>query len=88
MDRQFLSHSHQDIGYTPPMDGCSLRAIWRRWIDLARWDEGHPRRPALLNTEATWSIAGNLKAYAGTDKAARLIRAVRDGVINIDAPLG
>lgn len=54
-----------------------------------RADEGlSRRRPLLLEYEATWSIAGYLEAYAGTDKAARLIRAVRDGVINIDAPLG
>mgnify|MGYP005976473883 FL=1 len=87
----FLSHSHQDIGYTHrQMDVMKLQ--WRnleRAMDLAERTKDYPEGARYRwNTEATWSIAGYLEAYAGTDKAARLIQAVRDGVINIDAPLG
>lgn len=87
----FLSHSHQDIGYTHrQMDVMKFQ--WRnleRAMDLAERTKDYPEGARYRwNTEATWAIAGYLEAYAGTDKAARLIQAVRDGVINIDAPLG
>lgn len=73
----FLSHSHQDIGYTHrQMDVMKLQ--WRnleRAMDLAERTKDYPEGARYCwNTEATWSIAGYLEAYAGTDKAARLIQ--------------
>ncbi len=87
----FLSHSHQDIGYTHrQMDVMKLPVAQSGACDgPRRADEGlSRRRPLPLEYRSDVVDRWYLEAYAGTDKAARLIRAVRDGVINIDAPLG
>ena len=40
-------------------------------MDLAERTKDYPEGARYCwNTEATWSIAGYLEAYAGTDKAA------------------
>ena len=87
----FLPHSHLDIGYTHrQMDVMKLQ--WRnfeRAIDLAERTKDYPEGSRYhWNTEATWPVTGYLEEYAGTEKAERIIQAIKDGVINVDAPLG
>ncbi len=87
----FLPHSHQDIGYTHrQMDVMHLQ--WRnleRAIDLAERTKDYPEGARYRwNTEATWSLMGYLEAYAGTERAERVLRAIREGVIHVDATLG
>ena len=87
----FFSHSHLDIGYTHrQMDVMKLQ--WRnfeRAMDLAERTKDYPEGARYCwNTEATWPLAGYLEEYAGTEKAERIIKAIKDGVINVDAPLG
>lgn len=87
----FLPHSHQDIGYTHRQSDV-MKLQWRnleRALDLAERTARYPDGARYRwNTEATWAIAGYLKAYAGTERAARLIRAVREGAIHVDMALG
>lgn len=87
----FFSHSHLDIGYTHrQMDVMKLQ--WRnfeRAMDLAERTKDYPEGARYCwNTEATWPLAGYLQEYAGTEKAERIVKAIKDGVINVDAPLG
>lgn len=87
----FFPHSHQDIGYTHRQDDV-MKLQWRnleRAIELAERTKDYPEESRFhWNTEATWSIAGYLKEYAGTDKAQRVIDAVREGSVCINAALG
>lgn len=87
----FFPHSHLDIGYTHRQDDV-MKLQWRnieRALDLAERTKDYPDGARYRwNTEVTWPIAGYLKEYAGTEKAARLIQAVRDGIINVDMSLG
>lgn len=87
----FFPHSHLDIGYTHRQDDV-MKLQWRnleRALDLAERTKDYPDGARYRwNTEVTWPIAAYLKEYAGTEKAARLIQAIRDGVINVDMALG
>lgn len=87
----FFPHSHQDIGYTHRQADV-MRLQWRnleRAMDLAERTKDYPEGARYRwNTEATWSVAGYLEHYAGTPKAERLLQAIRDGIINVDATLG
>ncbi len=87
----FLPHSHQDIGYTHRQNDV-MKLQWRnleRALELADRTKAYPDGARYRwNTEATWAVAAYLDHYAGTEKAERLIRAVREGVVNIDASLG
>lgn len=87
----FFSHSHLDIGYTHRQNDV-MKLQWRnleRALDLAERTKNYPEGTRYRwNTEVTWAIAGYLKEYAGTEKAARLKQAIRDGIINVDMPLG
>ena len=87
----FLPHSHQDIGYTHRQDDV-MKLQWRnleRAIDLAERTKDYPAGAQYRwNTEATWSIMGYLEKHAGTQRAERVLRAIREGVVNVDAPLG
>lgn len=87
----FLPHSHQDIGYTHRQDDV-MKLQWRNIehaLDLADRTKAYPDGARFRwNTEATWSVIGYLETYAGTQKAERLLQAIRDGIINVDAPLG
>lgn len=87
----FFPHSHQDIGYTHRQDDV-MRLQWRnleRAMDLADRTADYPDGARYRwNSETTWSVMGYLEEYAGTEKADRLIKAIQDGVINVDASLG
>lgn len=87
----FFPHSHLDIGYTHRQNDV-MKLQWRnieRALDLAERTKNYPDGARYRwNTEVTWPIAGYLKEYAGTEKAERLKKAVRDGIINIDMSLG
>lgn len=87
----FLPHSHQDIGYTHRQEEV-MKLQWRnleRALELAERTKEYPEGARFRwNTEATWSVAGYLEAYAGTERAERLLQAIRDGVIHVDASLG
>lgn len=87
----FFPHSHLDIGYTHRQNDV-MKLHWRnmeRALDLADRTKNYPDGARYRwNTEATWPIDGYLKEYAGTEKANRLIKAVRDGVMNVDMSLG
>lgn len=87
----FFAHSHQDIGYTHRQDDV-MRLQWRnleRAMDLAEKTMDYPEGARYRwNTEATWSVKGYLDEYAGTEKADRLVKAIKDGIINVDASLG
>lgn len=87
----FFPHSHLDIGYTHRQDDV-MKLQWRileRALDLAERTQNYPEGARFRwNTEVTWALAGYLDEYAGTEKAARLIKAIRDGVINVDMGLG
>ncbi|MDR1719365.1 MAG: hypothetical protein LBR67_04495 [Dysgonamonadaceae bacterium] len=87
----FLAHSHQDIGYTHTqaevmtLQGRNLE----RAIELAAKTADYPDGARFKwNTEATWSVKGYLDRHQGTEKAQRLLRAIRDGVVGVDASLG
>lgn len=87
----FFPHSHLDIGYTHrQMD--VMRLQWRnleRAMDLAERTKDYPEGARYRwNTEATWPLAGYLQEYAGTEKEERIVKAIRDGIINVDAGLG
>lgn len=87
----FLPHSHQDIGYTHRQRDV-MKLQWRnleRAIDLAERTKAYPDGARYRwNTEATWSVMGYLEKYAGTERAEKVLQAIRDGVVNVDAPLG
>lgn len=87
----FLSHSHQDIGYTHRQADV-MRLQWRNLehaIDLAEKTAGYPDGARYRwNTEATWALSGYLREYAGTPRAERMIEAIRKGYIGVDACLG
>ena len=87
----FLSHSHQDIGYTHRQADV-MRLQWKNLehaIELAEKTASYPDGARYCwNTEATWAIAGYLQEYAGTPKAEKLLDAIRKGYIGVDACLG
>ncbi len=87
----FFPHSHLDIGYTHRQKDV-MRLQWRnfeRAMDLAERTKDYPEGAQYRwNSEATWPLAGYLEEYAGTEKADRIIKAVKDGIINVDAGLG
>lgn len=87
----FFPHSHQDIGYTHRQEDV-MKLQWRnleRAIDLAERTAGYPEGSRFRwNSETTWSVIGYLRQYAGTEKAGKMIEAIRKGVISIDASLG
>lgn len=87
----FFPHSHLDIGYTHRQDDV-MKLQWRileRALDLAERTQNYPDGARYRwNTEATWAITAYLDKYAGTEKAARLIKAIRNGTINVDMGLG
>lgn len=87
----FFPHSHQDIGYTHRQDDV-MKLQWRnleRAMDLADRTRHYPEQARFhWNTEATWSVMGYLDAFRGTDKAARLIDAIKRGDICVNSPLG
>lgn len=87
----FFPHSHLDIGYTHRQNDV-MKLQWRnieRALDLAERTKNYPDGARYRwNTEVTWPISGYLKEFAGTEKAERLKKAVRDGIINIDMSLG
>lgn len=87
----FLPHSHLDIGYTHRQNDV-MKLQWRnieRALDLAERTKNYPEGARYRwNTEVTWPIVGYLKEYAGTEKAERLKKAVREGIINVDMSLG
>lgn len=87
----FFPHSHQDIGYTHRQDDV-MKLQWRnleRAMDLAERTASYPDGARYKwNSETTWSVMGYLEEYAGTEKAERLLQAIRDGIINVDASLG
>lgn len=84
----FFSHSHQDIGYTHRQSDV-MKLQWRnleRAIALAERTRDYPEGSRYCwNSEATWSVMGYLEEYAGTEKAERLIKAIRDTTISVDA---
>lgn len=87
----FFPHSHQDIGYTHRQNDV-MKLQWRnleRAMQLADRTRNYPAEAQYhWNTEATWSIAGYLKEFKGTEKATRLIEAIKKGDICVNAPLG
>lgn len=87
----FFPHSHLDIGYTHRQNDV-MKLQWRnleRALDLAERTKNYPEGARYRwNTEATWAVAAYLEEYAGTEKAERLIRAIRAGIINVDMALG
>lgn len=87
----FFPHSHLDIGYTHRQDDV-MKLQWRileRALDLAERTQNYPDGARYRwNTEATWAIIAYLDKYAGTEKATRLIKAIRNGTINVDMGLG
>ena len=87
----FLPHSHQDIGYTHRQDEV-MRLQWRNLehaVDLAERTASYPDGARFRwNTEATWALSGYLEKFAGTEKAERMLDAIRKGQIGVDACLG
>lgn len=87
----FFPHSHLDIGYTHRQNDV-MRLQWRnfeRAMDLAERTKDYPEGARYKwNSEATWPLAGYLQEYAGTPKADRIIEAIKNGIINVDAGLG
>lgn len=87
----FLPHSHLDIGYTHRQNDV-MKLQWRnleRAVELAKRTSDYPEGARYCwNTEATWPIAAYLEEYAGTEKAENMLRAVKEGVINVDGSLG
>lgn len=87
----FFPHSHQDIGYTHRQKDV-MHLQWRnleRALDLAERTKNYPDGARYRwNTEATWSIIGYLDEYKGTPKAERMLQAIRDSIIHVDAPVG
>jgi hypothetical protein len=87
----FLAHSHQDIGYTHRQHEVMTRQ-WtnlERAVELAEKTKDYPDGSQFKwNTEATWSLAGYLKEYEGTEKAEHLKSAIKKGQIGVDATLG
>lgn len=87
----FFPHSHQDIGYTHRQNDV-MKLQWRnleRAMQLADRTRNYPIEAQYhWNTEATWSIAGYLEEYKGTEKASRLIDAIKRGDICVNAALG
>ncbi|MCC8172181.1 MAG: glycosyl hydrolase family 38 [Parabacteroides sp.] len=87
----FFPHSHLDIGYTHRKSDV-MKLQWRnleRTLDLAERTKNYPDGARYRwNTEVTWPVAAYLEEYAGTEKAGRLIKAIREGVVNVDMALG
>lgn len=87
----FFPHSHLDIGYTHRQEDV-MKLQWQileRALDLAERTQNYPDGARYRwNTEATWAISAYLDKYAGTEKATRLIKAIRNGTINVDMGLG
>lgn len=87
----FFPHSHQDIGYTHRQNDV-MKLQWRnleRAIELAERTRHYPQGAKYKwNTEATWSIKGYLDQYAGSPKAQRVIEAIKNGDICVDASIG
>ncbi len=87
----FLPHSHQDIGYTHRQEDV-MKLQWRnleRAIELSERTAAYPEGSRFKwNSEVTWSVKGYLDHYKGTEKAQKLIKAIQNGYLGIDAPLG
>ncbi|MDL2322455.1 discoidin domain-containing protein [Bacteroidales bacterium OttesenSCG-928-A17] len=87
----FLPHSHQDIGYTHHQDDV-MKLQWRnleRAMELSARTANYPEGSRFKwNSEATWSVKGYLDYYQGTEKAEKLIEAIRKGNLGVDASLG
>lgn len=87
----FLPHSHVDIGYTHNHEEV-LAKQWRNLeqaIHLAETTSDFPEGAKFhWNSEITWPISEYLKQHKGTTKSKRLIDAIKEGVIGVDASLG
>jgi hypothetical protein len=87
----FLPHSHQDIGYTH-IQGDVMKLQWRnfeRALELAERSSSYPEGSRFKwNSEATWALAGYLDHYKGTEKYDRMVRAIKNGTLGVDAALG
>ncbi|GHT73424.1 hypothetical protein AGMMS50262_04510 [Bacteroidia bacterium] len=87
----FLPHSHQDIGYTHRQDDV-MKLQWQnleKAIELMEKTMNYPEGSRFKwNSEATWSVKGYLEHYQGTEKAQKLIHAIQNGNLGIDAALG
>jgi len=86
----FLPHSHLDIGYTHRHEDV-LALQWRnleRAMDLAEATKCYPQGAQFhWNSETMWCVTEYLKKYQGTSKAERLKKAIKEGVIGLDASL-
>lgn len=87
----FLPHSHLDIGYTHAQDDV-MKLQWRnfeRALELAERTADNPEGSRFKwNSEATWALMGYLDHYKGTEKGDKMIQAIKDGIIGVDASLG
>lgn len=87
----FLPHSHLDIGYTHAQDDV-MKLQWRnfeRALELAERTSDYPEGSRFKwNAEATWALMGYLDHYKGTEKFDKMIRAVQEGILGVDASLG
>ncbi len=87
----FLPHSHQDIGYTHRQEDV-MKLQWRnleRAMELSERSASYPEGSRFKwNSEATWSVKGYLDQFKGTEKEQKLIQAIKNGTVGIDAPLG
>lgn len=87
----FLPHSHLDIGYTHAQDDV-MKLQWRnfdRALELAERSASNPEGSRFKwNSEATWALMGYLEHYKGTEKYDKMIRAIQDGTLGVDASLG
>jgi len=87
----FLPHSHLDIGYTHAQDDV-MKLQWRnfeRALELAERTADYPGGSRFKwNAEATWALMGYLDHYNGTEKFDKMIRAIQDGILGVDASLG
>lgn len=87
----FMPHSHLDIGYTHRQNDV-MALQWRnleRAIELAEKTKDYPSGAQYKwNTEATWAVIDYLRNNKGNTKYDKLIKAIRNGSINVDAGLG
>ncbi|MDR2949800.1 MAG: glycosyl hydrolase family 38 [Prevotella sp.] len=87
----FLPHSHLDIGYTHAQDDV-MKLQWRnfdRALELAERSASNPEGSRFKwNSEATWALMGYLEHYKGTEKYDKIIHAIQDGTLGVDASLG
>ena len=87
----FLPHSHIDIGYTHKQEDV-MKLQWRnleRALELSERTKNYPVGSQFKwNSEVTWAISDYLKKYLGTEKGELIIEAIKEGRINVDAPIG